>query len=239
MTINEQDAGPPSPRRQGMKIRDDAEARNVVTLLAQIAARVKHAPAITPPEAGMVRLGNRDRASYVWFLRCPEGFDPPAPVSGGGLCNHGLGVDRQYGAYEVRAWAHGAPGVHDVSLHTHTLTLEMLETAARLVGIPLEPAEPEEKTWIHGSRFGREHRDLALHLVEDHGYRVDYIDGLGDGGQHGLHDGDHNTTWSYAANLSHEKCEVVVLDVKPHQHLRGAHPDHCSNCMEYLRGDKG
>lgn len=227
------------PQRKGQKVRNDAEAKRVIDLLGQIAARVNHQPAIAPNPDGMTRLGTRDRASYVWFLRCPEGYELPAPVSGGEMCNHGIGVDRQYGAYEVRAWAHGAPGVHDVSLHTHTLTLEMLETAARLVGIPLEDPEPARQTWIHGTRLGRDHFDLALHLVEDHGYAADYVDGLGDGGTHGLHDGEHNATWAYAANLSHEKCEVLALDVKPAQHLRGSRPDHCSACMEYLRGDKG
>jgi hypothetical protein len=227
------------PRRKSGRIVTDEGARQVNALLGQLAARVKHQPAFKTPEDGMVRLGRRDRASYVWFLRRPDDFTPPAPVSGGGLRNHGIGVDRQDGAYEVRAWAHGAPGVHDVSLHTHTLTLEMLETAAKLVGIPLEDPEPELKTWVHGSRFGRGHADLDKHLAEDHGFHGDYLDSLSDGGLHGLHDGEHNTTWAYAADLSHEKCEILALDVRPSQHLRGTHPDKCSGCMEYLRGDKG
>lgn len=144
MAITEQGAGG-DPR-----VRTDPDALNVVELLRQLAARVPHSPAITPYQGRMIRLGGMDRASYVWFLRCPEGFEPPAPVSGGGLCNHGVGVDRQYGAYEVRAWAHGAPGVHSVSLHTHTLTLELLETAAKLVGIPLEPATDQPTSATQG-----------------------------------------------------------------------------------------
>lgn len=132
------------PRRRGMKVMDDAGARCVVELLRGFAERVPHEPSIKPPPEGMVRLGGRDRASYVWFLPCHPDGKAPAPVSGGGLCNHGIGIDRQWGAYEVRGWAHGAPGVHDVSLHTSVVTLEHLETAARLVGIPFGPPCPQE-----------------------------------------------------------------------------------------------
>lgn len=219
------------PRRQGVKIRDDAAAKHVRELLRQVAARVKEKPAVAPPEEGMVRLGGRDRASYVWFLRCPESYTPPAPVSGGGLCNHGIGVDRHHhGDYEVRAWAHGAPGVHAVSLHTHEVTLEILETVAGLVGIPLEEPERKPETWVHGTRLGRDHTDLALHLVEDHGFHVDYVDSLGDGGMHGLHDGQHGNTWAYAADLPHERCSTLTLDERPAQHLKGTRPRSCSEC---------
>jgi hypothetical protein len=124
------------PRRRSTRVRSDEDARCVIELLGQVAARVPHDPATRPPAEGMVRLGNRDRASYVWFLPCPEG----TVDSRGGvieMCNHGLGVDRAFGAYEVRAWAHGSPGVHDLTLHAGQVTLELLETAARLVGLPL------------------------------------------------------------------------------------------------------
>lgn len=125
------------PRRQQQKIRDDVEARRIVDLLRQVAARVDKQPSVAPPEEGMIRLSGMDRASFVWFLRCPKGAKDRAD---GDLCNHGFGVDRHHhGDYEVRAWAHGAPGVHAVSLHTHEVTLEVLETVAGLVGIPLEP----------------------------------------------------------------------------------------------------
>lgn len=225
------------PRRQGIKVRDDAEAKRIRDLLGQVAARVKTKPAVAPPPEGMVRISGMDRASFVWFLRCPDAEGVPAK---GELCNHGFGVDRHHhGDYEVRAWVHGAPGVHAVSLHTHEVTLEVLETVAKLVGIPLEPVEPERKTWVHGTRLGRDHTSLALHLVEDHGYHVDYVDSLSDGGKHGLHDGEHGTTWAYAADLSHVTCEVRALDAKRPIHLLGSTPEHCSACMEHLRGDKG
>lgn len=144
MAIDQEGAGIATtlPQRQGMKIRDDADAQAIVGLLRQLAARVDKRPAVVPPPNGMIRLSGMDRASYVWFLRCPEGAKDRTD---GDLCNHGIGVDRHHhGDYEVRAWAHGAPGVHAVSLHTHEVTLEVLETVAKLVGIPLDPPYPQE-----------------------------------------------------------------------------------------------
>lgn len=125
------------PRRRNTRLRSDEDARCVIELLRQVAARVRHTPATQPPDEGMVRLGNRDRASYVWFLPCPDGTTDRRgePIE---RCNSGIGVDRAFGAYEVRAWAHGSVGVHDLTLHTGQVTLELLETAARLVGLPLD-----------------------------------------------------------------------------------------------------
>lgn len=146
-TREEAETGSLKPRRAGTRVSSDEGARCVVTLLREFAGRVTDAtkaePAIRPPEDGMVRLGSRERASYVWFLPCaetartPDGSRPQA-------CNHGIGIDRIYGAYEVRAWAHGAPGVHDLSLHTNVVTIEILETAARLIGLPFSPPHPQE-----------------------------------------------------------------------------------------------
>lgn len=122
------------------RVRSDKDALCVSDLLRQLAARVPHTPAITPPEeGGMVRLGSRDRASYVWFLPCPEGLTDSAGKAIE-LCNHGIGIDRAYGSYEVRAWKHGAPEVHDITLHTHVVRMGHLEMVARLIGLPLEEA---------------------------------------------------------------------------------------------------
>jgi hypothetical protein len=131
------------PRRAVSREVTDEGAACVYGLLSEVAARITRAtgkePAIRPPAGGMTRLGNRDRASFVWFIPCHEKADFGPGRTRPEACNHGLGVDRQYGQYEVRAWAHGAPGVHDVSLHTREVTVELLEAAAKLVGIPLAP----------------------------------------------------------------------------------------------------
>lgn len=142
MSAREEEAGSLRPRKARRAVSSDEGAQCVVTLLEGFAARVTRAvgtePAIRPPDGGMARLGTRERASYVWFLPCAEtarSSDGSRPAS----CNHGIGVDRVYGQYEVRAWAHGAPRVHDLSLHTHVVTTELLEAAAQLIGLPVAP----------------------------------------------------------------------------------------------------
>lgn len=120
-----------TPRRATTRVTQDDDARRMTWLLRSVACRVPHTPAVAPPLDGMIRLGDRDRASFVWFLPCvPDG--PPT--------NHGLGVDREGGFWTVRAWAHGRAGVFDVDLRTREATADLIEQAARLVGIPLEPA---------------------------------------------------------------------------------------------------
>lgn len=146
MSRREEESESWAPRRAVKRISSDQDARCVVTLLADFAQRVTAAtgvqPAIVPPKEGMVRLGGRERASYVWFLPCAETARTP-DGSRPQVCNHGIGIDRVYGAYEVRAWAHGAPGVHDLSLHASVVTAELVETAARLIGIPFGPPPPD------------------------------------------------------------------------------------------------
>jgi len=78
---------------------------------------------------GMVRLGGRDRASWVWFLR---------NGANGGPTNNGLGVDREnLGYWTIRAWRHSGSPVSSVELHAAEPTADLIEQAARLVGIPL------------------------------------------------------------------------------------------------------
>lgn len=130
-------------RRAEVKFRDDPAAVRVAAMLASVAAMVDtdKEPAVKPPCAGMVRLGMMDRASYVFFLPCHPDYrasDGRQPV----LCNHGFGVDRQYGHLTVRAWNHGAPEVHTVEIHATEVTVDVILTAVRLVGIPLRPAGP-------------------------------------------------------------------------------------------------
>jgi hypothetical protein len=63
--------------------------------------------------------------------------------------------------------------------------------------------EVENVPWVHGTRLGREHRSLDVHLVEDHGADPDEVAKLSDGGAHGDHDGRHGETWAYAKDLPH------------------------------------
>lgn len=242
MAATEEQAGL-RPTRARTKVLTDPDARHVVGLLSDLAARVDYAPAIRPlpgPDGieGMVRLGQADRASYVWFLPCPPGGKSPAPVSGGGLCNHGIGIDRQNRSFEIRAWVHGAPKVHAVSIHTHEVTLELLEQVAAMVGIPLKPREETAKSWVHGTRLGREHRELGQHLIEDHGYDPAYVHGLSHGGRHGLHDSEHRDIWAYAHDLPHERCKGRVEwrdgELRTASwHIVGTRPGRCGPCKDH------
>lgn len=112
----------------------DAEARACARALRAVACRVvtEAPPAVTPPMDGMVTLGGRDRASWVWFL--PNG-------SNGGPTNNGLGVDREHlGYWTIRAWRHSGGPVSNVRLHVAEPTAELIEQAARLIGLPLHEA---------------------------------------------------------------------------------------------------
>lgn len=143
MAMTEQDAGVGPVRRTSSRIREDAVSVEVVRLLGEIAKRVKHEPAVRPNPAGMVRLGSTDRASYVWFLDCPPDTRPGLDGQPMTSCNHGIGVDREFlGQWIIRAWAHGRPQVFRVEIHSGEVTLELLETAARMVGIPMEAEQP-------------------------------------------------------------------------------------------------
>lgn len=167
--------------RRATRVRDDADAKCVIEMLAEIAARIPHVPAVKPPAEGMVRLGNRDRASYVWFLPCPAGLTDSRGEKIE-LCNHGIGVDRSYGAYEVRAWAHGSSGVHDLSLKTGEVTMELLETAAQLIGLPLAPPPPPLATATcpvclqldiaHDGAYLENHRTLAGFQCHGSGWNI-------------------------------------------------------------------
>lgn len=57
--------------------------------------------------------------------------------------------------------------------------------------------------WVHGTRLGREHKSLKIHLREDHGVRWERARSLSDGEAHGTHDGMHDKTWAYAYDLPH------------------------------------
>jgi hypothetical protein len=59
------------------------------------------------------------------------------------------------------------------------------------------------ETWIHGTRLGRAHASLRLHLVEDHALQPGWAETASDGAAHGLHDGRHQRTWAYAEDLPH------------------------------------
>jgi hypothetical protein len=143
MAMSEQDAGVrPTRPVVGTRVRQDAASVEIVRLLGEIAKRVRHEPAVRPNPAGMVRLGSTDRASYVWFLKCPPDTRPGLDGQPMTTCNHGIGVDREHlGQWIIRAWAHGRPEVFSVEIHTGVVKLELLEHAAGMVGIPLEPKE--------------------------------------------------------------------------------------------------
>lgn len=113
------------------RVASDPAARACARALRSVACRVvaDGPPAVTPPMDGMVRLGGRDRASWVWFLR---------NGANGGPTNNGLGVDREnLGYWTIRAWRHSGSPVSSVELHAAEPTADLIEQAARLVGIPL------------------------------------------------------------------------------------------------------
>ncbi len=58
-------------------------------------------------------------------------------------------------------------------------------------------------TWVHGTRLGREHRSVRMHLVEDHEVEPGFAECASDGAIHGLHDGRHHEVWAYALDLPH------------------------------------
>jgi hypothetical protein len=56
---------------------------------------------------------------------------------------------------------------------------------------------------IHGSRLGRDHASVRMHLAEDHGTDPGWLECASDGAVHGRHDGQHGVTWAYAKDLPH------------------------------------
>lgn len=78
--------------------------------------------------------------------------------------------------------------------------------------VPYPPVPPPveaapRRTWMHGTRLGREHTSVRQHLVEDHGEDPDVVRSWSDGAVHGTHDEAHSTTWAYAVDLPHERTE--------------------------------
>jgi hypothetical protein len=61
----------------------------------------------------------------------------------------------------------------------------------------------ENAPWTHGSRLGREHQSLRMHLVEDHRADPGWAENASDAAVHGSHDGQHSRTWAYAYDLPH------------------------------------
>lgn len=99
-------------------------------------------------------------------------------------------------------------GVADASEHIRSaddlapaLLAELGRRGWQLVAVEVDPAD---EPWTHGSRYGREHRSLRQHLVEDHGYTWEQVAAMSDGTLHGTHDWiEHGQTWAYAADLPH------------------------------------
>lgn len=56
---------------------------------------------------------------------------------------------------------------------------------------------------VHGSRLGREHRSLRMHLVEDHGCDPGWAENASDGTAHGRHDRRHRRGSAWAEDLPH------------------------------------
>lgn len=80
-------------------------------------------------------------------------------------------------------------------------TIGHAEAELRIEAGELQPDDGPPCT--HGTRLGREHRSVRIHLVEDHGVTQDQVDAWSDGAVHGHHDGVHRTTWAYANDLDH------------------------------------
>jgi hypothetical protein len=65
------------------------------------------------------------------------------------------------------------------------------------------------ESWAHGSRLGREHRSVRMHLVEDHAVEPGWAENASDGAVHGKHDGLHHHVWAYEADLPHGAREAA------------------------------
>lgn len=96
-------------------------------------------------------------------------------------------------------------GLETVKAWQHRAVIKVLEEQGLDPYAPLRSAQPTDEgaPWTHGTRLGREHRDVRVHLVEDHGVPQEQIDGWSDGAVHGHHDGVHRKTWAYADDLPH------------------------------------
>jgi hypothetical protein len=62
---------------------------------------------------------------------------------------------------------------------------------------------PASRNWVHGSKLGREHCDLATHLVEDHGTDPVLLLDAPDPALQGRHDGLHAVTRACYYDLPH------------------------------------
>ncbi|MFY1595556.1 HD domain-containing protein [Micromonospora sp. WMMD737] len=110
-------------------------------------------------------------------------------------------------AVAALAAAIDAVGVADASEHIRSADnlapslLSHLDALGwRLVRAETDPAD---EPWTHGSRYGRAHRSIRQHLVEDHGFDWPTVAAMSDGAVHGWHDAEHGQTWAYAKDLPH------------------------------------
>jgi len=73
------------------------------------------------------------------------------------------------------------------------------------IGHPLPETDGDwhGEEWVHGSRLGRDHLSLRMHMVEDHGADPGWAENASGAEVHGRHDGEHKVTWAYAEDLPH------------------------------------
>ncbi len=78
--------------------------------------------------------------------------------------------------------------------------------------MPADPTEhtPPTEPWTHGTSLGRDHNDIAQHLIEDHGQH--HVDVSTTAAIHALHDRLHGgREWAYVADLPHPLVDPPVV----------------------------